>query len=104
MLDINEDKLLNEHMAEEEKRVPFSRMIYIGDGMTDVPCMKLTKENGGHSIGIYHDDSAVAEGLLRYDRVDYIVPADYREGSEIERTVFRLIDRMAEDLQEEEHE
>ena len=104
VLDINEDKLLNEHMAEEEKRVPFSRMIYIGDGMTDVPCMKLTKENGGHSIGIYHTDREVAEGLLRYDRVDFIVPADYSEGSEIERTVFRLIDEMAGQLEEEEHE
>lgn len=104
VLDINEDKLLNEHMAEEEKRVPFSRMIYVGDGMTDVPCMKLTKENGGHSIGIYHTDREVAEGLLRYDRVDYIVPADYSEGSEIERTVFRLIDEMAGQLEEEEHE
>ena len=104
VLDINEDKRLNEHMAEEEKRVPFSRMIYIGDGMTDVPCMKLTKENGGHSIGIYHTDPQVAERLLQYERVDFILPADYREGSEIEKTVFRLIDEMAGKSEEEENE
>ena len=102
VLDINEDKLLNEHMAEEEKRVPFSRMIYIGDGITDVPCMKLTKENGGHSIGIYHTDPRTAERLLQYDRVDYILPADYRDGSPIEQTVFELIDEMARKLEEEE--
>ena len=100
VLDINEDKLLNEHMAEEDKRVPFSHMIYIGDGITDVPCMKLTKENGGHSIGIYHKDAEVAKRLLQYDRVDCIVPADYREGSEIERTVFQLIDEMAKKIEE----
>lgn len=104
VLDINEDKLLNEHMAEENKRVPFSRMIYVGDGITDVPCMKLTKENGGHSIGIYHTDSQVAKRLLQYDRVDYILPADYRAGSEIEQTVFRLIDEMAKKIEEEDHE
>ena len=104
VLDINEDKLLNEHMAEEDKRVPFSRMIYVGDGITDVPCMKLTKENGGHSIGIYHTDSQVAKRLLQYDRVDYILPADYRAGSEIEQTVFRLIDEMAKKIEEEDHE
>ena len=104
VLDINEDKLLNEHMAEEDKRVPFSRMIYVGDGITDVPCMKLTKENGGHSIGIYHTDSQVAKRLLQYDRVDYILPADYRAGSEIEQTGFRLIDEMAKKIEEEDHE
>ena len=59
---------------------------------------------GGHSIGIYNTSSEVAEGLLRYDRVDFIVPADYREGSEMEQTVFRLIDEMAEKIKEEDNE
>ena len=96
VLDITEDRKLNEHMAEEDKRVSFSRMIYVGDGITDVPCMKLTKENGGHSVAIYNEDRSVAESLLEYHRVDYIAPADYRKGSQMESIIFGIIDKLAE--------
>lgn len=41
-------------------------MIYIGDGMTDVPCMKLVKMKGGESIAIYHKDTIdIAKRLLK---------------------------------------
>ena len=80
------------------------RVSDLGDGITDVPCMKLTKENGGHSIGIYNTDPQVAERLLEFHRVDCIVPADYREGSLMEQTVFCMIDELAKQIEEEEHE
>ena len=47
VLDVTEHRALNEFMPEEKRRVPFSNMIYVGDGLTDVPSMKLTKLNGG---------------------------------------------------------
>jgi hypothetical protein len=31
--------------------VPMSRIIYVGDGMTDVPCFSLLDKNGGFGIG-----------------------------------------------------
>ena len=53
VLDVTEHRALNEFMPEEKRRVPFSNMIYVGDGLTDVPSMKLTKLNGGHSIAVW---------------------------------------------------
>ena len=50
VLEINEDRKLNEYIKEEDRRIPFRNMIYIGDGLTDVPCMKLVKVNKGQWI------------------------------------------------------
>ena len=47
---IYESKRINEYIPEEERPIPFSNMIYFGDGDTDIPCMKLVKQLGGHSI------------------------------------------------------
>ncbi|MDD3924362.1 MAG: HAD family hydrolase, partial [Erysipelotrichaceae bacterium] len=52
VLEVTENDELNASMAEENKRISFKNMIYIGDGFTDVPCMKLVKSNGGHSIAV----------------------------------------------------
>ena len=79
-----------------KRRVPFANMIYIGDGLTDVPCMKMTRERGGASITVYPGaDSSLADNMLLQGRCDYCVPADYREGSLIEQTVTLLFRRIA---------
>ena len=93
--DVTENKGLNEYMPEDLRRVPFRNMIYIGDGLTDVPCMKLTKLNGGHSIAVFQEDRAEADDMLLHGRVDYAVPANYSKGSEIEQAVFEIIDQAA---------
>lgn len=76
VLDPTEHSRLNEYIPEDEKRVPFGNMIYLGDGMTDVPCMKLVRNGGGHSIAVYCEKREQAVKLLRQKRVDYIFPAD----------------------------
>lgn len=43
-------------MPEDTRPVPFRRMIYFGDGTTDIPAMKLVKTQGGYSIAV-HDGS-----------------------------------------------
>ena len=42
----NDDIAVNEYTPDEERRIPFKQMIYFGDGLTDVPCMKLIKQYG----------------------------------------------------------
>lgn len=94
VLDVTEHKGLNESTPEDKKRVPFINMIYIGDGLTDVPCMKLVKNNGGHSIAVYHEESNVAYDLIAQGRVDFAVEADYSENKGMEKTVFSILDQI----------
>ena len=92
---------INRFVEEEKRPVPFSRMIYFGDGTTDIPCMKLVKQQGGHSVAVYRPDSDTSRRamheLIRDGRVNYVCPADYREGSEIDRLVRLMIDRIEAD-------
>ena len=96
VLDISDDKTLNGSMPDDSKRVPFVNMIYLGDGLTDVPCMKMMKAYGGQAIAVYQDDNrSGVEELLKKDRVDYICPADYRPGTVLDTTVQNIIQKMA---------
>ena len=96
VLDVSDDKTLNDSMPDDSKRVPFTNMIYIGDGLSDVPCMKMMRAYGGQAIAVYQAvNREGVERLLRQRRVDFIYPADYREGTELEITVKRIIRRMA---------
>jgi len=87
---------LNQFTPEDERRVPFRNMIYIGDGLTDVPCMKLVKSNGGQSIAVYDPEKGktAATALLSAERVNFIVRADYGEGSEIETVVTSIMKKI----------
>lgn len=96
ILDLSNDEDLNKYVPEEERPIPFRNMIYIGDGLTDVPCMKLVKVNGGYSIAVYKKGRKnKVEDLLRDGRVDFIVPADYSEDSELDRIVGDIVQKMA---------
>ena len=95
VLDVTDQHSLNKYVPDHERRVPFTNMIYLGDGDTDVPCMKLTKVNGGHSIAVYQDDDREASKLIREGRVDFAFKADYSKGKKLEKTVFTIIDEIA---------
>lgn len=74
------------------KRIPFRNMIYIGDGLTDIPCMTMLKKEGGKSIGIYTSDNKErVQQFLVEDRINYVCPANYRENSYLDRTVKLII-------------
>lgn len=93
VLDVSNDADLNRYTPEEERAVPFDQMIYLGDGMTDVPIMRLTRRYGGRSIAVY-TDREIALPLLRQERVDFIAEADYREGSRLSGYVEQTLRAM----------
>jgi len=86
---------INEHMPEYERPIPFSNMIYIGDGDTDVPSMTVTRQNGGNAVAVYNPDRErslqVCRELLRAQRADLIAPADYRHNAVLEKRIKLLL-------------
>ena len=95
VLDVSNDVDLNRSMPDDSKRVPFTNMIYIGDGLSDVPCMKMMKAYGGQAIAVYQEDSkSKVEELLIKDRVDFIFPADYSADGELDKTVKNIIKKV----------
>lgn len=92
VLDVTSHRELNEYTPENERRVPFTNMVYIGDGFTDVPCMKLVKLNGGHSVAVYTSNKDTAHDIMNQGRVDYMAKTDYSEGEKLEKTVFAILD------------
>ena len=97
VLDIN-DPGVNDYFPPEEMRVPFRNMVYIGDSDTDIPCMKLVKTYGGHSIGVYNPhtmDKRKVIKMMQDRRIRYFVPADYTPGGELDRLVKEIIEKTA---------
>ena len=94
----NTDKI-NDYVPHHERRVPFEHIIYLGDGQTDVPCMRLVKEQGGHSIAIYEPGNEkkkkAAEQLLAERRVNFVAQGDYSRSKPLARIVEAIIQKIA---------
>lgn len=101
-----DNTLINKSMPEDERAVPFSNFIYIGDGETDVPAMKMVNLYGGTTIAVYNPNSVASPErpvsardncikLIRQKRADYIGPADYTENSELDIILKKVIDKIA---------
>ena len=82
-----DDNILNGYTPKEKRVVDYKNMIYIGDGFSDIPCMKTMQDKGGFSIGVYCGDYNTAKILLKNKRCHKIALADYREGSVLDLLV-----------------
>ena len=96
-------KRVNESVAEDKKRIPFSHMIYFGDGETDVPSMKVVGMFGGHSVAVFDPEipskRSAAQKLLRQGRASFITPAVYTRDSRTFRLVCAIIDKICADVE-----
>ena len=97
-LDVHDNSVINKYVPKDQRPVPFENMIFVGDGETDIPCMRLVKDQGGHSIAVYnpgkHGAKKRAEQLIEEGRATLIATADYQEGGAIDLAVKAIIDKI----------
>ena len=91
---------INRFVPVEERPIPFSNIVYLGDGESDVPCMKMLKFQGGYSVAIYDPKKGagprkIAADLINQERADYAAPADYSKGSELEKVIKSIMSHIA---------
>lgn len=74
--------LVNAAVPPSERRIPLSNMIYVGDGMTDIPAFSLLDHNKGLGFGVFDpSDEAKAKRafteFLQSKRVTNMNPPNY---------------------------
>ncbi len=96
ILDVWEDNALNDYTPQELRPVPFANMIYIGDGLTDVPCMKLVKESGGISIAVHAKGEVdLCHRLMAAGRINFFIEADYTPQGGLFALMKKILARMS---------
>lgn len=96
--EVSDNKKINEYVPEDERAIPYKRMIYFGDGATDIPCMKMLKQRGGYSIAVYNPGDnkkrKTAEKLISEDRAHFVCEADYRKPKNIYKIVTTILQKI----------
>lgn len=95
---------VNRWIPTDERPIPFPRIIYLGDGDTDIPSMKMVRHQGGHSIAVFDPERWAKRelqqkvyNLIAEDRAHFVVPADYQDGSQLDITIKGILGRIARD-------
>lgn len=97
-----DNSAINRWQRRSERYVPFTRMVFLGDGDTDIPSMKMVRYQGGQAIAVFDPQDWAEEAakgkleqLIAEDRVDYVASGDYSKGSVLDVTVRGILGRMA---------
>jgi len=100
----SDNEAVNRWIPLDKRPIPFERMIFIGDGDTDIPSMKMVRHQGGHAIAVFKsdiwDDEKTQEKLyhlIAEDRANYVAPANYSQGGQLDVIVKGILARYARD-------
>ena len=93
---------VNNAMAQEDRRIPFEHMVYVGDGPTDIPCFSMIGHLGGLGIGVMPPNEKslrkpyeLAEGN-RLTVGPYT--ADYQGGTDLFKMMSIMVTRIADSI------
>lgn len=91
---------INTFMPDAERPIPFNRMIFIGDGETDIPAMKMLTYQGGHAVAVYDPDRSDRDlskihTLISDGRVEFVASADYTYKSQLDIILKGILGRIA---------
>lgn len=96
VLDIADDVTLNKMMSDDERRISSKNMIYFGDGLTDIPSMKMTRSYGGYAIAVYqNNDTKLVKELINENRIDFYAKANYNENEELDKIVKTILNDIS---------
>lgn len=109
------DQDVNKRM--QDYTIPFSNMIYLGDGQTDIPAFALLRKMGGVSIAVHPEfDPADArpdsyKKLMEYmkihefavqeNRVHQLLPANYSKGQPLHDALLKYVNEICESIKEQ---
>ena len=100
-LGLHED--VNERIKKGAFRIPFSQLIYIGDGDTDIPSMTVARKYGGHAIAVYPPGKKAKKrtmSIFQDGRAGHIAAADYTQGSKLENILKAAIQGIIQNVGE----
>jgi len=94
---------VNERKDLPDRRVPFANMIYLGDGLTDVPCFSLLDHFGGRAFGVFDPKKAGSpkkawEQLVAPKRVTSMNAPKYRKTDELGALLHAAVKGLCLDL------
>ena len=93
-------------MPESERAIPFQNILYLGDGLTDVPCMTVVKKYGGFAVAVHKAENQdpdntieACKTLAEANRIDFYALADYTENSTLENYVKKILNLIMARIQ-----
>ena len=99
-----DNSTINKYVEMNQRPIPFQRMVYLGDGETDVPAMKMIKYQGGTAIAVYDpgkrkrsdrpSGKQVCQTLIEQKRADFMAAADYSADSRLVKIIESIIDKI----------
>ncbi len=109
------DKDVNEVVNKYD--IPFENMIFVGDGLTDIPAFSLVQKNGGVGLAVYResknsDGSINQEKTLKNYEIGYklaiksaraeqLLPADYSEGKPLKMALLNYVKMICSKIEKE---
>lgn len=93
---------VNSKIDRDKRRVPFTNMIYIADGPSDIPVFSILKQYGGKTFAIYPKGNVKAfnqvNDLIRDGRIDMYAEADYQMGTTAYMWLTENVKQIAENI------
>lgn len=85
---IKNQYMVNTDVPLKRRRIPFRNMIYVGDGLTDIPCFSLVQRMGGLAFGVFNpqEQASAKRALMEFlhtDRVISMHAPKYRKSDEL---------------------
>jgi hypothetical protein len=89
-------------VPEDQLHVPLHQIIYVGDGSSDMPVFDFLSERQGIALAVFKAKTAAGwsghEDMHQGQRVENLAPVDYRNDSELMRSLTLAVQSMCKQI------